>query len=182
MQSVKKDTSSHSNLLQEIPTFDVSLFEQDKEAFSKAIGDGIQDFGFCGLKNHGIPDALIEKAFHVMEAFFALDEETKKKYFEKSAKGQRGYTPFKQERAKSSEQADLKEFWHVGRENAKNPKIMDNVWPTEIAEFKPIMLEFYNALDNLAEKILSAIAYYLEVGFDFFDGKTGDDDSKKGEM
>lgn len=164
-------------LLKEIPTFDVSLFEKDKESFAKAIGDGIQDFGFCGLQNHGIPDELIQKAFQTMEAFFALDEDTKKAYFDASTNGQRGYTPFKQERAKECVEADLKEFWHVGRENAKNPKILDNIWPQEIAEFKPVMLEFYDALDKLAEKILSAIAYYLGVGFDFFNDKTGDDDS-----
>lgn len=167
----------NDTLVKEIPTFDVSLFKKDPEAFAKQIGDGIQDFGFCGLQNHGIDQKLIDDAFTVMEKFFALDEQVKKKYFSPELSGQRGYTPFKQERAKSSVEADLKEFWHVGRENAQNEKILSNIWPDEIAEFKPVMLEFYKALDDLAEQILSAIAFYLEVGFDFFNGKTGDDDS-----
>src|SRR5574337_958556 len=45
----------------------------------------------------------------------------------------RGYTPFKVETAKDSQYADLKEFWHIGREIPRDSKFADvmppNLWP-----------------------------------------------------
>ncbi len=181
-------TQTTKDLYKEIPTFDISEFEHNPNSFAKKIGDGIQEFGFCGIKNHGIDDKLIQKSFEMMQTLFALPEETKKSYFLPEKGGQRGYTPFKQERAKSSNASDLKEFWHMGRtlnEQQKaaqqswpeNMRMLDNIWPKEVENFQETMTALYDALDSLSDRILTAIALYLREDADFFKDKTGNDDS-----
>ena len=175
-------------LYKEIPTFDISDFEKNPSQFAQKIGNGIQEFGFCGIQNHGIPDSLINKSFSLMEQLFSLPEDVKKYYTPTNSGGQRGYTPFQQERAKSSSASDLKEFWHMGRILNSNQKaaqeawpegmrLLDNIWPEEVLEFKETMTALYEALDHLSDRILSAIAIYVGERPDFFKDRTGDDDS-----
>ena len=72
--------------------------------------------------------------------FFALPEEAKMKYHVPGSGGARGYTPFGVETAKDSKHADLKEFWHIGREIPRDSKYADvmppNVWPDEVPGFR----------------------------------------------
>lgn len=180
--------TNDTDLSKEIPTFDISEFDTNPDGFAQKIGDGIQEFGFCGIKNHGISDDLIQKSFSLMEQLFALPEDIKKSYIRPKTGGQRGYTPFQQERAKSSSASDLKEFWHMGRILTQEHKaiqstwpegmrLLDNVWPNDIVDFKETMAELYAALDNLSDKILASIALYLKQDASFFATKTGNDDS-----
>jgi isopenicillin N synthase-like dioxygenase len=71
----------------------------------------------------------------------------------------------------------LKEFYHVGQELAANDpdpirsEYPDNVWPTELPEFKEIMLKAFYTLEEAGKNILRAIAIYLELPEDYFDEK-----------
>src|SRR3546814_6900559 len=91
------------------------------------------DLGFAGIRNHGIAQSLINDAYGVFKAFFALPEDTKKRYHVPGSGGARGYTPFGVETAKGAKHFDLKEFWHTGREIPDDSKYRDvmpsNLWP-----------------------------------------------------
>ena len=43
-----------------------------------------------------------------------------------------------------------------------------NVWPVEVADFKPTMLELYDAFDRFGVQILAAIARFLGIDEDYF--------------
>lgn len=181
-----KNTTPHDDLARSIPTFDMTAYDTDFDSFAQKIGDGIQEFGFCGLKNHGVDDAQIARVFNVMEKFFALPDDVKRKYYTEGQGGQRGYTPFKFERAKDSKESDLKEFWHVGRELSEdtrmampdNMRLLPNVWPdAEVPEFRPVMTQFYETLDRLSSQVLQALAVYLKIDRHFFDERTDMGDS-----
>ena len=88
----------------------------DLHSFSQELGDSFKKWGFCGIKNHGIDTELVREIQDLFKDFFNMPEDLKKKYYLPELKGARGYTPFKIETAKDSNLADLKEFWHVGRE------------------------------------------------------------------
>jgi len=154
---------------QTIPVVDLEDFLQgspgQKKKFVTDLGDALKDCGFFALQNHGVDYRLIEKAYRLSEAFFDQPDELKKKYEEIELKGQRGFTSFGREHAKGAAAADLKEFWHVGRDfpiaHPLKATYAPNFWPTEIPEFKEVMLELYRQLDTCSLRLLEACSIYI---------------------
>jgi isopenicillin N synthase-like dioxygenase len=146
--------------------------ERDPETFAQELGNSFVEYGFAIIRDHGIPQELIDRAEEKSKQFFALPEEAKKKYFLEGKGGARGYTPFGIETAKGHQAHDLKEFWHVGRELPAGHKyessMPPNVWPSEVASFKDTFLELYDTFDRTGLKILSAIARFLKLPEDYF--------------
>jgi isopenicillin N synthase-like dioxygenase len=144
----------------------------DKARFSDNLFRGLKDYGFIVLVDHPVDHKLTTKAYQLIHEFFQLPVETKQQYVCKAGGGQRGYTAFGVEHAKNSQYPDLKEFWHVGREKLVNEKFRDlfpeNVWPTEVPEFKDTFLKLYNGLDLTAQVILDALGMALDVPQSYF--------------
>ncbi|GAB5389581.1 MAG: 2-oxoglutarate and iron-dependent oxygenase domain-containing protein [Alphaproteobacteria bacterium] len=160
--------------IEQIPTFTMSDFEANKTEFARELGEGFVRFGFVGLQDHGISDELLAETRAAMAEFFALPNEVKAQYHAPGTGGARGYTGFGIETAKDSKHADLKEFYHVGREIAgapPHPALLPNIWPEEAASFKPAMMRMYDALDTLGNRVLSALSLYLGEAEEFFADK-----------
>jgi isopenicillin N synthase-like dioxygenase len=151
----------------------LALYERDFHAFAQALGRSFARYGFAVVTDHDLPPALTEGALERTRAFFALPEETKRRYHLSGGAGQRGYTPFGVETAKGATQRDLKEFWHVGRElppgHPLRAYMPDNIWPTEIEDFRRQVSSLYAGLDALGLRLLRAIAHYLKLDDDFFE-------------
>lgn len=163
-----------------IPTLDIRRFETDRAAFVAELGAAYREWGFAGIRGHGIPQDVIDGAYDAFTAFFALPEDVKKQYHVPGGGGARGYTPFGVETAKDSKYFDLKEFWHVGREvrDEKYAEAMPaNVWPSEVREFRARALALYDALDGLGSRMLSALALGLDLPEDYFADKTNNGNS-----
>jgi len=156
-----------------IPIIDISAFPPSP-AFVKALGEGYEAYGFCGIVGHGIPDEVIEDAYAAVREFFALPQDVKQRYHTRTG-GARGYTAFGIETAKDNVYPDLKEFWQVGRElpqgSAHHSALYDNVWPQEVENFKPRLYGLFEALENLGNRILDALALYLGLPQDYFRDK-----------
>jgi len=142
------------------------------EDVADELGCSFEEYGFAVVRDHGIPQDLIDRAETLSKAFFALPEETKHAYHIPGGGGARGYTPFGTEKAKDAEVHDLKEFWHVGRELPEGHELSeymaDNVWPTELPEFRGTFLELYDAFDEVGGRVLEAIAIHLGLAREFF--------------
>ena len=155
--------------------------DRDPEAFSEELGQSFVDYGFAIVRDHGIPQELIDRAEALSKQFFALPEEVKRKYLIAGSGGARGYTAFGVETAKGAQAFDLKEFWHVGRELAPGHPfrdvMADNIWPDEVAGFKETYLALYDAFDEAGVKVLRAIARFLEVDEDYFTDTVRDGNS-----
>ena len=163
-----------------IPTLDIRRFDTDRDAFVAELGAAYREWGFAGIRNHGISQDLIDGAYDVFVRFFALPEDAKKRYHIPGSGGARGYTPFGVETAKGAKHFDLKEFWHVGREarDAKYAEVMpENVWPAEVPEFRERALALYGALDALGSRVLSALALHIGLPANFFADKTNNGNS-----
>ncbi|WP_423142078.1 isopenicillin N synthase family dioxygenase [Parablastomonas sp. CN1-191] len=157
----------------ELDTLPVLSLADDKARFSQDIGDSFKTFGFAMVRDHGIDQDLIDRAWSLTEAFFALPENAKRAYFDPAIGGARGYTPFKTEIAKGAKLHDLKEFWHVGRDVAEDSPLRasmpPNIWPGEIPGFRETLEELYAAFDRTGAVILSRIATYLGLPEHWFD-------------
>src|SRR5580658_4919833 len=100
--------------------------------FAAGLGASFERHGFAVVEGHGIDAALSGAVLADAKAVFALPEAAKLAYQVPGGAGQRGYTPFAVETAKGGVHADLKEFWHVGREtDGRQGSSLDNVWPAE---------------------------------------------------
>ena len=155
--------------------------QTDPEAFAQELGQSFVDYGFAIVRDHGIPQQLIDRAEVLSKQFFALPEDVKRNYLIPGGGGARGYTAFGVETAKGAQAFDLKEFWHVGRELSPGHKfrdvMADNVWPEEIEGFKETYLELYDAFDEAGLKVLRAIARFLEVDEEYFTDTVRDGNS-----
>lgn len=134
--------------------------------FVQTLGDALVGIGFFALESHGVDARLIGRAYDLSQRFFDLPLAQRLQYEDPAVHGQRGYTSFGREHAKDSNAPDMKEFWHVGRQHDADPRSQRlpyaNVWPQELPEFRPVMLELFRQLDACAASLLEACALYLD--------------------
>jgi isopenicillin N synthase-like dioxygenase len=160
----------------------LGLVEREPAAAARRLGNSFERTGFAVVEDHGIPAETIAAANAAMQAFFALPQDVKRRYHVPGGAGQRGYTPFGIETAKGAARADLKEFWHVGRDlppdHAFAAIMAPNLWPdAELPAFRPAMQGLFAALDTAGSRILTAIAIHLGRPPDFFAAATTDGNS-----
>jgi isopenicillin N synthase-like dioxygenase len=154
---------------------------QPLEAIADELGRSFGEYGFAVVRDHGIPQALIDEAEAVSKALFALPDAVKRAYKIEGGGGARGYTPFGTEKAKDAEVFDLKEFWHVGRSLPEGHPLAEfmapNVWPTEIEGFHQTMTALFAAFEAAGARVLEAIALHLGRPRDFFADSVADGNS-----
>ncbi len=156
-----------------IKTVSFDLWDKDPEQFAEQLGQNHKSTGFCAIKNHPIKRELVDSCIAMFADFFAQSEELKMKYFDEDMGGARGYTPYKIETPQGGQYADLKEFWQMGRELPENHPYMEfmfnNLYVSEIPEFKDKMQNLYNAYDLFGKQLMQAIAIYLGLDQYYFD-------------
>lgn len=106
--------------------------------FSQSLGDT----GFAVLHHHPIPLDLIAQVYEEWKGFFA--SEIKHRYLF-DPEQQVGYFPFQLERAKDSQAADLKEFFHLYQGYVLPDGISDRSW------------QLFEALIDLGSELLGWI-------------------------
>jgi isopenicillin N synthase-like dioxygenase len=160
-----------------IPSVDLAKFthgsNEDRIAFVAELGKAYESVGFVAVKNHGIPEQLIEELYQYVKEFFSLPAPFKKNYEIPELAGQRGYTSFGKEHAKGSEAPDLKEFFQFGQtvENADavTDEYPENVIVKEVPEFTPTLLKSYKHFEKSGRQLLKAIALHLHLDEQYFE-------------
>ena len=141
----------------------------ERHVFSQRLMTGLEQHGFIILRDHDVDLDLLRRAYALAQQTFALPEATKRQY----AAGMRGYTPFGVEHAKDNPRADLKEFWQIGHEPAtdgSDPQpFAPNVWPAEVADFRPTFADLFDRLNETGVVLLEALAPRLGLPHDYFD-------------
>lgn len=158
-----------------------SLWKRDPKAFAEKLGVSFRDTGFAVITDHPINQSVIDSGVNAGKQFFALPDDTKRGYFIPGGGGQRAYTPFATEVAKGAKAKDQKEFWHVARELPKDHKYSDvmgeNLYVSEVPDWKDATNAMYKALDDFGLDILSAIAMDLKLDPHFFENAVQDGNS-----
>ncbi|MBI3893422.1 MAG: isopenicillin N synthase family oxygenase [Candidatus Wallbacteria bacterium] len=152
----------------------------ERERFVATYGESLRWFGFVRVDGHGVDDALVQRNYDLFRKFFELDLPAKRRC-EVDRAGQRGYVGFGKEHAKDQALADLKEFWHVGRELPREHPLASvypaNVWPAELPELKSTALALFGSLERCANVLLEALAAYFRIEPDSFRHMTRDGNS-----
>lgn len=165
---------------QNIPVVDLGDWHEGtaaRQRFVRTVGESLADIGFFAVRNHGVPDSLLDNSYAVARTFFHQPVATKARYHDPKVKGQRGFTGMGKEHAKDAQAADLKEFWQVGRPGWAHPEYGDNVWPTEVAGFADTFTDLYRRLDGLGQVLLQACAAYIDEPAERFAAMATDSDT-----
>ena len=145
-----------------IPVVDLADFTtgtpEKKRAFVRELGEAYAEVGFVAVKNHGIPEQVIEDLYKQVQAFFSLPQDKKSAYEITGLAGQRGYTSFGKEHAKGSDAADLKEFFQFGQTVPAGHPLKstypDNVKVTDVPGFNESLTKAYRAFEKSGKALL----------------------------
>ncbi len=154
-----------------IPVLSLPALTAHSETASavNALGRALETFGFVAITDHGISESLLERAYATAKSTFELPTETKCRYEDSDNGRQRGYTSMGVEHAKDQPVGDLKEFWHVGRQQGEVPA---NIYPRELDGFRPTFDGLFAELDRVATTLLASIGTVLGRPDGFFDDFT----------
>jgi isopenicillin N synthase-like dioxygenase len=164
---------------QNIPVVDLADWNDGgiaRQRFITAVGESLADIGFFAVRNHGVTDELMKRAYEQAAAFFHMPEATKARYHDAAKKAQRGFTGLGKEHARDSQAADLKEFWQLGRPDWVHPQFGENPQVAEVPDFVPAITDLYRKLDELGALLLRACALYIDEPVErFAETATGSD-------
>lgn len=155
--------------MKEIPTIDLESFPGSRaEAVIARVAAACRDYGFFQVVNHGIPDALIWRAWEETRAFFALPRE-EKLAIARTAENPRGYY----DRELTKNVRDLKEVFDFGYlphpdrpdEDPANRTAVDgsNQWPAGLPDFRATMLGYFEQCEALGTRIFEAFCLGLDL-------------------
>src|ERR1043165_6410105 len=75
---------------QNIPVVDLGDWNEGgaaRQRFITTVGESLADIGFFAVRNHGVPDALMARAYDVAKQFFHLPTAAKHRYHHPEKKG-----------------------------------------------------------------------------------------------
>ncbi|HRN94334.1 MAG: isopenicillin N synthase family oxygenase [Chitinophagales bacterium] len=162
---------------QTIPIVDLQKYisgtESEKQSFVEELGKAFEQVGFVSVKNHGVPEFLIDEYYTLVQKFFELPTDVKKGYEIPELAGQRGYTSFGKETAKGYDAPDLKEFWQLGQ-TVEGEDVVREIYPPnvvvqEVPVFTQRGVDLYKAFENSGRYLLRAIANHLDLPENYFD-------------
>lgn len=171
-----------------IASVDISRFRHDDPAgrleVAAAVDHACRTVGFLIITGHGIDPRLVADARAVSMQFFGLRADQKLAY-KMPPDRYRGYTsPGTESLAASYGQEtppDLKESFSIGPFDVPNddyhaPKYAGgffaaNMWPSEVPRMEEVLCAYYQAMEELATKLMRLFAVALGIPENFFDTK-----------
>ena len=164
-----------------VPVIDLAALLADPQhgPTAAAIGEACRTVGFLYVRNHGVPQALINAVFAEGRRFFAEPLEAKMAIHIARSPHHRGYFPMFEENTDPTLTADLKEGFDMALDlAADDPHVQagvplhgPNVWPQGLPEFRPTLERYYAEMRGLAGRMMRAFAVALELDPDFFEAK-----------
>lgn len=183
-----------------IPVIDISALRGDDLAAARVTADEIgracETVGFFYIKNHGVPEALIQRTYELSRRFHYSPREQKERVHIRNSQGTRGWAPVSQDDddgdpelyrlVEPSPDFDylthprLHAAFDLSREIAEddpdflagNLMLVPNQWPDWIEDFQPQVMEYYEAVAEVGAQLFRAFAMRLGLPLDFFEAMT----------
>ncbi|KAF3483550.1 oxidoreductase, 2OG-Fe(II) oxygenase family [Arthroderma uncinatum] len=167
-----------------IPVVDFAPFREGSPADAKATGqvifEAFRDVGFVYLKNHGVPQGVVDDAFSWSKKLFDLPQSEKEKApHPPEGWWHRGYSGMGREKVTQMvfdkenlgelrKIPDVKESFDIGRED---DKITPNIWLPEstMPGFRAFFNSFFQINHKVGQDILRALAVGMDMDENFFE-------------
>lgn len=140
-----------------------SYSDEQVQEIAKQIHQAFSSVGFVYLKNHGISEDTVEGTFGVMDKFFTLSKNLKKKYGKKDELDSNGWEALEREITDPTKPGDLKESFDISAFDDKKFR-----WPVEVPELQTTVKSLFDLLSRLGDRVLSAMAIGLGLPADVF--------------
>jgi isopenicillin N synthase-like dioxygenase len=165
----------------EIPVLDLGPFLSGErgalEKCSTELRYICETVGFHYVSNHGVPQELIDRTFAEAERFHAQPLDAKMQV--PITPEMRGYMPMRGSTTRTSDlsqgnKPNVNEAFFVQREttppeaDSGKPFRGPNLWPSNLPGFREHVVEYYEALEGLAVRMLPIYAAALNLPIDFF--------------
>ncbi|XP_021349214.1 UPF0676 protein C1494.01-like [Mizuhopecten yessoensis] len=126
------------------------------QSVAEDLCGALSDVGFCYIKNHGIPQSLIDKMHAANKTFFEMPVEYKNAYLRPRNGQLHGWVPFETETINAERTVDYKEgFNYMPADNIE-------LWP-DVENFESSVKEVYNKSHQLALRILDLVSIGLKL-------------------
>ncbi|KAH7926491.1 Clavaminate synthase-like protein [Leucogyrophana mollusca] len=170
---------------EDIPVIDFTNATSKDPILRRALADEIRNasvhVGFFYIKNHGIPEDVIETTIEASKQFFALPTESKAKLDIHKSSNFKGYTGLLGENTNPENKGDLHEGFDIGFEATVSSDDIAprddgamtgaNVWPDDLPTFRKDVLDYYHAAVRLGQSLFPLFALALNLPENFFDDK-----------
>ena len=172
-----------------IPVLDLGPFLAGEPGALSRLGrevcQALEDIGFFFIKNHSVPQELVDRVFAENKRFHALPLE--RKLSVKVDKKGIGYMPQGLQQPKYNQdepprKPDIGEAFFIGREvrargqdgdadgDAPDPLYQGgNQWPEDLPGFRNTLIEYFDAMEALSLRLLPVYATALGLPEHFFD-------------
>jgi isopenicillin N synthase-like dioxygenase len=164
---------------EELPVIDLSGFLSGAngalESTAALVRHALERIGFFFIVGHRIPWSLRDKTIKLSADFHALDEEAKLPLrFDESFVGympNRGELPTTSVYSTGTKKADVGEAFFIRRDWGGANTATTNRWPEKPDGFREMAIEYYEAVDDLAHRMLPLYAVALDLPADYFSDK-----------
>ena len=156
------------------------------ERLAAELASACENIGFFYALNHGVPDALVERAFAASRRFFALPPQQKLAlrlndnnigYLPLNASVQGASTVHKATKPNQNESFFVSH--DRGRDHpdvlAGKPLRGQNQWPADMPSLRADMMAYFTALGTMCDRMLPPFAVALGMPADFFGPYFNDD-------
>lgn len=148
----------------------------DRLKVAAALKDACMNVGFFYLRNHGVPQEVIDATFDAAKRFFATPFEEKMRIHIRQSNNHRGYGPLLEENTDPTAKGDLHEAFDLSLDiPADDAEVLaghtlhgPNVWPESVPNFREPLTHYYDEMILLGRRIFQAFALALELDEDFF--------------
>lgn len=152
----------------------------DFDAAVQEVRAASSNLGFFFIRNHGVPQSLIDRMFEQTERFHALPLERKMEV--RALSTSLGYLPLGGQTQRSyaalygeSKHPDRSASFYIRREYgpehpdciAGKPWALDNRWPEDLPGFRETAQEYFAALSRVARRVLVLHAAALGMAPDY---------------
>ena len=151
-----------------IPVIDIaSLAFGERAAVAAQMMDAAQRVGFFYIRNHGVPQRLIDTVFEQGRRFFAMPRNAKDQVSVNA--GHRGFVCPGEARMYQGAPPDLKESFVWGLERPDAGSLPDlhgipaNRWPAELPEMRSALSAYFDAANEVGWRLLRAFAAGLDI-------------------
>ena len=145
----------------------------DKKAVAWEIHKACRETGFFYIKNHGIPEGLIQAQLECARQFFSLPQEDKIKLNVAHSPSMRGYEPMAIQALDDGSRPDFKEGFMAGIDGLQayttNGEFNSlNQWPKSNPEIRVQVEAYIQAMTGLGKHLLGMLALSLELPEGYF--------------
>ena len=172
-----------------VPVIDLQPFlagsPAGKAAAARQVAEACERIGFLEIAGHGVPQALVDRAFAAAAGFFGQPQAAKDRWRPASSAAARGYHALGTKNLAKTlgydNPPDLREQFYIGPLQSRAAEFAhipgaaalyaENLWPDVPADYRAVFTDYYRSFEALGRSLMRLFALALDMPEGFFEDK-----------